>query len=669
MTSPSTAIKRYGTEDPIPTSHTLSAGVLSASLDNGNLRYIKIQGQEAIRAISFIARDSQWGTYSPEIKNLQIKNDENGFSVTYHAVCKDAGQELRYQVHIEGSAAGQLRFSAELEPVTDWTTMRTGFVVLHGVQGIAGEPVTIVHTDGTQEQSRFAELIKPDQPFFDIRAMTHQVRPGLSVECVMQGDAFETEDQRNWSDASFKTYIRPLAKRPLPYTLTAGERSSQLVELSVHGVDNKQARLSQTAAAVYQLKLGSEAVGRLPALGLAMAAEWAPATLDYVDLLCRVKPSFLVCRYDPSAGHDAATVADFKALADRLGVELWLEAVLPCRNAQAEFSSDQTVLESDLDTLVAATAGVDFAAIIACPEAYLKSYQPDGAWPDVPALETIYTALRIRFPKARIGGGMHSYFTELNRKRPPASAIDFITHSTCPIVHAADDISVMESLEALPSVMLSALKLGAGKPYCIGPSAIGMRMNPYGVAPADNPNNTRVAMARVDPRQRGLFNAAWTLAYIAYAIGQGVAALTLSAPVGEHGIIYTQTDWPQPWFDEVASVSLVYPVYHVLQGLSPLAGRPARQLQSSVPDIVQGLIVDTEQGQHIWLANLSAEACELTLDGIVADVVDAQMQYLDDITFESFCTNPDSFNSTGSSQSLERITLQPYAVARIVTVA
>ena len=53
----------------------------------------------------------------------------------------------------------------------------------------------------------------------------------------------------------------------------------------------------------------------------------------------------------------------------------------------------------------------------------------------------------------KVGGGMLSYFTELNRKRPPVDGIDYVTHTTCPIVHAADDISVMETLEALPYVV------------------------------------------------------------------------------------------------------------------------------------------------------------------------------------------------------------------------
>jgi D-apionolactonase len=39
------------------------------------------------------------------------------------------------------------------------------------------------------------------------------------------------------------------------------------------------------------------------------------------------------------------------------------------------------------------------------------------------------------FPTALIGGGMLTYFTELNRKRQSREGIDFIGHATCPIVH------------------------------------------------------------------------------------------------------------------------------------------------------------------------------------------------------------------------------------------
>ncbi len=51
----------------------------------------------------------------------------------------------------------------------------------------------------------------------------------------MEGDAWEMEDHRNWLDASFKTYVRPLAL-PYPYTLKAGSSVTQTVTLTFSGI-------------------------------------------------------------------------------------------------------------------------------------------------------------------------------------------------------------------------------------------------------------------------------------------------------------------------------------------------------------------------------------------------------------------------------------------------
>ena len=85
------------------------------------------------------------------------------------------------------------------------------------------------------------------------------------------------------------------------------------------------------------------------------------------------------------------------------------------------------------------------------------------------------------------GGGMFSYFTELNRKHVPLEELGFVTHCTCPIVHAADDLSVMQSLEALPFITHSTRAFIGDKPYWIGPSTIGMRQIPDGSRTMENP--------------------------------------------------------------------------------------------------------------------------------------------------------------------------------------
>jgi len=202
---PSLNVRLYGTEEGPTPLRTLRAGALSAVLDAGNLRTIALGGVEAIRGIAFLVRDPNWGTYIPEITDLKVEEDSERFRVTYVARCADAEQALSYCAEIEGRADGALAFHVAATPETAFGTNRAGFVVLHGVAGIAGAPVTVQHTDGTVEESAFPELIKPSQPFFDIHTLTHTVSPGLKVTRTMEGDAFEMEDQRNWTDASFRT--------------------------------------------------------------------------------------------------------------------------------------------------------------------------------------------------------------------------------------------------------------------------------------------------------------------------------------------------------------------------------------------------------------------------------------------------------------------------------
>ncbi|RUU08999.1 hypothetical protein EOD08_35815, partial [Mesorhizobium sp. M6A.T.Ca.TU.002.02.2.1] len=62
----------YGTRaveaDPV----RLRAGALTADFANGNLRTIRHGGIEVLRAIAYIVRDRDWGTYEPALTDLVI---------------------------------------------------------------------------------------------------------------------------------------------------------------------------------------------------------------------------------------------------------------------------------------------------------------------------------------------------------------------------------------------------------------------------------------------------------------------------------------------------------------------------------------------------------------------------------------------------------------------
>ena len=168
---------------------------------------------------------------------------------------------------------------------------------------------------------------------------------------------------------------------------------------------------------------------------------------------------------------------------------------------------------------------------------------------------------------------MLSTFTELNRKRPKAALFDFITHATCSIVHASDDRSVMETLETLPAIIASTRAMIGEKPYRIGPSAIAARMNPYSKGVLDNPSNRRVCLTNYDPRQRGLFNAAWTLGYLAACAYGGVTSVAIGALVGPLGFVHHHAaGHSRPYFDSIDGIAL-YPAFHVMADLARGVGR------------------------------------------------------------------------------------------------
>jgi hypothetical protein len=87
LAEPSSLIKTTGTLEADTAGKTLVAGALSVEFDNGNLRYIRLKGVEVLRALSFLVRDENWGTYTPVLRNLSIKQQPSSFVISYQASC------------------------------------------------------------------------------------------------------------------------------------------------------------------------------------------------------------------------------------------------------------------------------------------------------------------------------------------------------------------------------------------------------------------------------------------------------------------------------------------------------------------------------------------------------------------------------------------------------
>lgn len=644
---PSRAIRLFGTDEPVPSPRLLRSGKLTAELEAGNLRYIRFDGAEVLRAISFIVRDKDWGTYNPVISNLQIEETDNRFLVTFSAVTSDPDQSFSYSARIEGREDGTLIFTGRGSSQTGFLTNRTGFVVLHPIDGISGTPVQITHTDGRVVASEFPDLINPTQPMSDLRMLAHTTPTGLAVETLMQGDTYEMEDQRNWTDASYKTYVRPLAL-PWPYRLEPGEVVDQTVTVKIRGV--VPSRAGQTKA---PLVVGAP-IGLVPPLGLGLRPENTAQAVAYASTIRSLGATYLMLHHDPRSGHDAATLRAQLDVARAVAAEPWLEAVIAATETDAAMA--EVAALGDL----ARSMGDPFRTVLVSPAPDLKCTLPGSVWPPAPDAARLYASTRKAFPNARIGGGMFSYFTELNRKRPPATTLDLISFTTSPMVHAGDDRSVMETHEAHRAIIASVSAVTAGTSWAVGPSAIGVRDNPYGAAAKSNPQNIRQAMNWNDPRQRGLLGAVWNLGYFAdFAIG-GASAVALGAPVGPFGVVSVPTDFPQPWYDGKGGL---YPVFHILRGLSRLQGGTLRELPFASASGLTGCAVEKDGRLEMWIGNIKPEPTAVHV-APGNEPAKRRIAVLDESGFVEAATDSkfmDKLQSGGTE-----ITLSGYGVLRIV---
>ncbi len=561
----SSNVAQFGTDQPPVVGQSYAVGPWSFTLENGALRHIALQGREAIRNIAFLVRDRDWGTLVPTLDNLQVTQTDATLGITYDAVFISAEAKLTVRVSIEVGPES-LTMSAKGSALGSFETNRAGFTVLHPITDVAGQPVHVEHSDGSSEDSVFPDLIEPWQPFRDIAVLTHQVGHA-ELRCAFHGDTFEMEDQRQWGDASYKTYNRPLAL-PWPYTLENKERLSQSVELS-------WVPCATTPASSVE---SGPIDAAFPEIALVIDAQDAQRLAHQPSDIAVVNPQRLLCHLDAELGDTAAQFEAFAA-AQRACPDRAFDLELIC-----VFDADPA---TELSALATQMRGAGFApdSVLVCPSVDRQSTPPGSDWPKCPPLDDIHTAASVAFADVTRGGGMVSFFPELNRKRPPLEKLDFVSHGLCPIVHSADDVSVMETLEAIAHITRSARAIFGTKEYRIGPSTIAMRQNPYGTRTIPNPDNQRICMAHDDPRHRGSFGAAYVIGLACALAPAGLSVWTPAALYGPRGVIGGDAHWP---------------ISDAIKGLAECAGQQIHSAQ------VANGIAEARIGNVELKANLTA---------------------------------------------------------------
>ncbi|WP_127145423.1 hypothetical protein [Pelagibacterium montanilacus] len=564
----------YGTAQAPAPLRRLTAGPLEIEIGQGVVRSVRWAGVEVLRGIDYPVRDVNWGRFGAASTDEAFEEAPDRFS--YRRTFRTGEGALDGVFSCRGNARGELDVDVSLSAQAGLEVNRAGFVLLHPVAGVAGSALEVVHSDGRREHTRFPQALSPSQPVFDIVAMTHTVA-GARIAIDLEGEVFEMEDQRNWSDASFKTYCRPLSL-PRPYHVAAGASIRQSISIRVSGPGS-----GAQAGDGHGIAPGEVTGSKVPELALALEPGWE----DGSGLVAALEPASLLIRMDLRGADWPDQVPVL--LREASGAAIDLELVVP---------DDLAAIDRGLSHLAGTLARASVAprSVIALPGAYLKSFQPTDAWPAGATPGEAAASARRHFPRAAIGGGMLTNFTELNRCPGAARAGDFLSHGTTAIVHAADDLSVVQTLEALPQIFASAQALAPDRPYRLGLVSIGMRSNPYGAAIADNPERVRCAMAMDDPRQHGLFAAAWMVGALAATEASTVERMALGSPGGPFALV---------------AKGKPLPVYHAFAGLQRLQGH--ERIAMKAPSWGAAVAAASGSATGVVLANLSADTHTLAL--------------------------------------------------------
>ena len=247
------------------------------------LRHLRLGDHEVVRAIYAAVRDQDWATIAPHVTNLKTEINKDSFRLTFDVNCRQGGIDYFWNGAVTGQENGRVRFAFDGVSRSDFLRNRIGLCLLHPIVECSGKPCVVEHTDGNAEQGAFPLPISPHQPFFDVRAIHYEVATtGIRARLETEGDTFEMEDQRNWSDASFKTYCTPQA-RPKPAPVKSGDRVQQAVTLTLSG----QVRpiLPVNLGRPPQLSISTTPVVALPPIGLCAASHGRPLSAREIERL------------------------------------------------------------------------------------------------------------------------------------------------------------------------------------------------------------------------------------------------------------------------------------------------------------------------------------------------------------------------------------------------
>lgn len=256
-----------GSGPPPESSRAIETGRFHALADGSDIRRLAYDDVEILRRAYAAIRDPNWGTVEPVEADVVLDDVRLRWQATFRTSDLALEASGEYELRSDGVLIAGFRADAQ----SGFRFNRIGLCVLLPPQEFAGQPFAAEGPDGRIDgvlperigEQRIVDGL-PAPLFAPFSSLELAGRSGVRVFLTFEGDLFEAEDQRNWTDDSFKIYSTPLALG-FPHRAVPGQRFEQRITVRTEPPSRHRPR---TGAEVVEIRVGESLVHPLPRLGL-----------------------------------------------------------------------------------------------------------------------------------------------------------------------------------------------------------------------------------------------------------------------------------------------------------------------------------------------------------------------------------------------------------------
>lgn len=649
----------YGRDEPPPEERPLRAGPVSAVLLGSDLARICLGDVALVDRIYMSVRDRDWNTVPPVLSGLTIRQDGATTIATFDARNRAGDIDVRWRGTVTATSEGTLSYAMDGVADSEFDYCRIGFCVLHPAATAAGRPFHADTSEGPID-GELPRLIAPQSivdgvelPLFPACRRLAVELGEVTVVTEFEGDLFEMEDQRNWTDASFKTYCTPISLG-YPHRAERGRRFHQVVRVVVEPLPAGRSSspvgvTGRRASAPTELTIPTEPAGPSPGLGIGIAS-WLGRGLSPRE-----------------AGRLRAVGLDHLRVDVRLSTPDWSTLL-----ARAARDAEVTAARLEVALFVreeTAELLPEVARVLAPnpPVRVLVFHEPTAGTRSTPAgwLSRVRLAFGDALPGTSYATGTDGDFAEINRDRPDLTDADAVTYAMNPQVHAFDEASLVQTLETQAVTVATARTFAAGRAIGVSPVTLFQRFNPAAASPAADAPATASPTGLppgIDARQPTLFAAAWAVGSYAALAGAGAASVTYFETVGPRGLMAARDLQRDP--HDIVPAGGAFPVYHALADVSGAVGSTCAPLAAGHGHDLAGLVIRRDRRVRVVMANLRPETRQVVVR--VPRSWRLRLRVLDERNALVAMTAPGRYRATWEEiRAGATVRLLPYAIARI----